>query len=279
MDVGAAQLATLHLSAINLPGGVLRKRTETDELAIRTFFGEGDLLVAEVQQVYNEGGAALHTRSLKYGKLRNGVFLSVAGGLLGGGGGRLGASGAGRGDVAAGRIVKSRRQAWTMDTAGGGGKVDVILGVNGYVWISAHVDPGAAAAQTSATSAAGPESGAAGMTATAGPGLGLATPTADENTLSRMEESAAAGLVYSSQNSPDVTALTMREVARLRAVVVCLVENGLPVDEDTVVRAYHEAVDMARLEWTGADGAGDALDDVYLGGERGKALASILASR
>jgi len=60
-------------------GGILRKRTETDELQIRTFFSEGDLLVAEVQSLHQDGSASLHTRSLKYGKLRNGVFMSVSG--------------------------------------------------------------------------------------------------------------------------------------------------------------------------------------------------------
>ncbi|EHK96159.1 putative Exosome complex component rrp4 [Glarea lozoyensis 74030] len=36
VDVGAPVLASLPLSAINLPGGILRKRTETDELQIQT---------------------------------------------------------------------------------------------------------------------------------------------------------------------------------------------------------------------------------------------------
>ena len=85
VDIGAPLLAVLPLSAINLPGGILRKRTETDELQIRTFFSEGDLLVCEVQSLFMDGSAGLHTRSLKYGKLRNGVFVSVSG--TGGGGG------------------------------------------------------------------------------------------------------------------------------------------------------------------------------------------------
>src|SRR5437868_3254837 len=36
VDVGSTQLASLPLSAINLPGGILRRRTDTDELQIRT---------------------------------------------------------------------------------------------------------------------------------------------------------------------------------------------------------------------------------------------------
>ncbi|KAL2264960.1 hypothetical protein VTJ83DRAFT_7470 [Remersonia thermophila] len=216
VDVGSTQLAALPLSAINLPGGILRKRTETDELQIRTFFAEGDLLVAEVQQLFADGGAVLHTRSLKYGKLRNGVFVAVSG--MGGGGG----------------VVRSRRQVWTMDGAHGAGPIDVVLGVNGYVWISRHVD------------APEPDKAAG---------------------LHNMEESVSA-TVYSSQNDR-IDVATMREIARLRGVVTALVENGLRVDEDMVVRGYQEAVEQALL-------AEEGIEDVYLGGDKGRRLAAAL---
>ena len=121
VDLSAPLLANLPLSAINLPGGLLRKRTTADELQIRSFFAEGDLLVAEVQAVHGDGAASLHTRSLRYGKLRNGLFLAVAG--TGGGSG----------------VLRSRRQVWTLEAARGGGPVDVYLGVNGYIWICKHV--------------------------------------------------------------------------------------------------------------------------------------------
>ena len=42
---------------------------------MRTFFEEGDLLVAEVQAFFQDGAMSLHTRSLKYGKVR--IFYSV----------------------------------------------------------------------------------------------------------------------------------------------------------------------------------------------------------
>ncbi|KAL2016383.1 hypothetical protein VTK56DRAFT_3805 [Thermocarpiscus australiensis] len=230
VDVGSTQLAALPLSAINLPGGILRKRTETDELQIRTFFAEGDLVVAEVQQLFGDGGAVLHTRSLKYGKLRNGVFVAVSG--VGGGGG----------------VVRSRRQAWTMDAAHGGGQIDVILGVNGYVWISKHVEaPEGSAAAAAAAAAAAEGKAATGIT--------------------NMEESVSATM-YSSQNDR-IEVEAMREIARLRGVVTALVENGLRVDEDMVVKGYREAVEMALVS---ADGP----DDVYLGGERGQQLAAAL---
>ncbi|KAK6337508.1 exosome non-catalytic core subunit rrp4 [Orbilia blumenaviensis] len=119
VDIAAPHSATLLLSSINLPGGILRKRTSTDELQIRTFFSEGDLLVAEVQTLSNDGQASLHTRSLKYGKLRNGVFMMIDAGMV--------------------RRMKSH--VLTMNTSNGGGEVDIYLGVNGYIYIAKHTTP------------------------------------------------------------------------------------------------------------------------------------------
>ena len=66
------------LSSINLPGGVQRRKLESDELQMRTFFQEGDLLVAEVQMLMSEGTMSLHTRSLKYGKVSAPKILSIS---------------------------------------------------------------------------------------------------------------------------------------------------------------------------------------------------------
>ncbi|KAI1270627.1 hypothetical protein F5Y18DRAFT_369027 [Xylariaceae sp. FL1019] len=226
VDVGAALLAQLPLSAINLPGGIQRRRTETDELQIRTFFSEGELLVAEVQQLFGDGAAVLHTRSLKYGKLRNGLFVAVSG--TGGGGG----------------VVRARRQAFAMDIGSGRAddaeKIDVILGVNGYIWISKHIE------------GEGP------------------TSEASTTAITRVEESVGLN-VYSSQND-EISHSTMREIARVRGVIEALVENGLRVDEEYVVRGYQEAVEMAR-------GDGDGEETLYLGGERGRRLAAALVGR
>ncbi|KAI9833638.1 MAG: hypothetical protein M1819_003591 [Sarea resinae] len=232
VDVSAPLLASLPLSAINLPGGILRKRTTTDELQIRSFFSEGDLLVAEVQSIFQDGSASLHTRSLKYGKLRNGLFLAVSG---------AGGSGGGRG----GGVVRSRRQVWTVDTAHGGGEVDVVLGVNGYIWIAKHV--------------ATPE-GTGGVSIT------------------QLEESAS-GAIYSSQND-EISAATMGEIARLAGVVRALVEGGVRVDEDMVMRGYEAALAVE------VEDEGDALmagkekgtagpGNLYLGGEAGRNVVAI----
>jgi exosome complex component RRP4 len=216
VDVAAPLLALLPLSAINLPGGILRKRTTTDELQIRTFFSEGDLLVAEVQQIHPDGAASLHTRSLKYGKLRNGVFLAVAG--TGGGGG----------------VVRARRQVWTILTANGGGDVDVILGVNGYIWISKHTDTEAASSQVSIT---------------------------------RLEETVSVS-IYSNQND-EIGPETRREIARISGCIQALVQGGVRVDEDMVMKAY-EASLYVETDTMDEDGRDEGRD--YLGGDKARQI-------
>jgi exosome complex component RRP4 len=108
VDIGAKQDAVLMLGSVNLPGGVLRRKNEADELQMRNFLKEGDLLNAEVQSLFHDGSASLHTRSLKYGKLRNGVFVKVPSSL----------------------VVRSKYHSHELP-----GGVSVILGVNGYVWL------------------------------------------------------------------------------------------------------------------------------------------------
>ncbi|TKA30748.1 hypothetical protein B0A50_02468 [Salinomyces thailandicus] len=198
VDVAAPLLANLMLSSINLPGGALRKRTSVDELNIRAFFGEGELLVAEVQSLFQDGSASLHTRSLKYGKLRNGYFMSVSG--MGGGAG----------------VVRAKRQIFTMQTARGG-EVDVILGVNGYIWISRHVQQ----------------------------------EKTDDVGINRLEEAATQSM-YSSRND-EISADTRREIARVGGCVRALMEGGVKVDEETVRRAYEVGLELDEQD----DGVGE----------------------
>jgi len=49
VDINSYQHALLNLSAINLPGGIQRRKVEEDKLHMREHFVEGDLIVAEVQ--------------------------------------------------------------------------------------------------------------------------------------------------------------------------------------------------------------------------------------
>jgi hypothetical protein len=48
VDIGAATRASLQLGAVALPGDVQRRRTADDELAMRDWYTEGDIIVAEV---------------------------------------------------------------------------------------------------------------------------------------------------------------------------------------------------------------------------------------
>ncbi|KAJ5572790.1 Ribosomal protein L27 [Penicillium hetheringtonii] len=205
VDVAAPLLAQLPLSAINLPGGILRRRTSADELQIRTFFSEGDLVVAEVQSVHQDGSASLHTRSLKYGKLRNGVFLAVTG---------TGGSGASSSTVKGG-VGSGSGSSTAAGSSGTGscGDVDIILGVNGYIWISKHAD-----------------------------GAEAATSTTENVSITRMEEMVSSS-IYSSQND-DIPPQTRREIARLTQCVQVLIQGGVRVDEDTLMGAYDASLQV-----------------------------------
>jgi len=79
---------------------------------MRNFFEEGDLLVAEVQAFFGDGAISLHTRSLKFGKLRNGQLVIIPPTLV--------------------RRLKSHFFSLPCG-------VDLILGLNGYIWVSKHV--------------------------------------------------------------------------------------------------------------------------------------------
>jgi exosome complex component RRP4 len=183
VDINATLSATLMLSSINLPGGILRRRTNADELQIRTFFSEGDLLVAEVQQLYQDGMASLHTRSMKFGKLRNGWFFKVP----------------------AGGILRSKSHVWTISAAGGAGDIDVLLGVNGYLWISKRSE-------------------------TMGPVDSIRTDEVSEE-------------LYSSKNEY-ISPKLRREIARLGNCVKAIVSEGYRVDEGLLNAVYEATCEL-----------------------------------
>ncbi|XP_077593852.1 exosome complex component RRP4 [Stigmatopora nigra] len=74
--------SVLLLSSVNLPGGELRRRSAEDELTMREYLLEGDLISAEVRSVFPDGALSLHTRSLKYGKLGQGVLVQLSPSLI-----------------------------------------------------------------------------------------------------------------------------------------------------------------------------------------------------
>jgi len=82
VDVQSRLDGVLPLSSVNLPGGELRRRGAEDELSMRKYLQEGDLISAEVQNIYSDGSLSLHTRSLKYGKLGQGCLIRVSPSLV-----------------------------------------------------------------------------------------------------------------------------------------------------------------------------------------------------
>lgn len=77
VETGARLDSILLLNHINLPGGELRRKTTEDEMMMRSYFKEGDLIVAEVQSTFQDGSLSLHTRSLRYGRVGQGTLVKV----------------------------------------------------------------------------------------------------------------------------------------------------------------------------------------------------------
>ena len=105
-------------------------------------------------------------------------------------------------------MLRSKRQTFTLNTSAG--EVDVVLGVNGYIFISSH------------SSARGAEG--------------------KDISITRLEEGVSETL-YSSENEVIEPALA-REITRVSTLIKGLVGCGRRVDEDIVVRVYEGAVDM-----------------------------------
>lgn len=76
---------------------------------MREYFTEGDIVCAEVQSVFADGALSLHTRSAKFGKVREGVLV----------------------DVPVGLVKRCKNHIHTLPCG-----ITVVLGVNGYVFVS-----------------------------------------------------------------------------------------------------------------------------------------------
>ena len=114
LDIQSQQEAHLLLSAINIDGSARERRwtEEHADLEMRSYFTEDDLVVAEVQKVYEDGALHLHTKSKKYGKLTEGQLLNVPP-----------------------TLVKRQKQHFHTLRCGGC-NVRVILATNGLIWIA-----------------------------------------------------------------------------------------------------------------------------------------------
>lgn len=111
VDLNGTQDAFLPLTSVHLPDGEQRRRTAKDEMQMRDIFTEGDMVAAEVQNIYRDGAIVLQTRSKKFGALSNGVLVKSTPTL----------------------IKHLEQHIVNMDTIG----IQIIFGLNGYLWVSA----------------------------------------------------------------------------------------------------------------------------------------------
>jgi exosome complex component RRP4 len=82
IDINSYDNAQLHLNAVKLPE-IQRRKTEEDERQMRQFLCEGDLVVAEVQQISNQDKSiSIHIRNNNFGKLQNGFLTKVSSDLV-----------------------------------------------------------------------------------------------------------------------------------------------------------------------------------------------------
>jgi exosome complex component RRP4 len=128
---GSTREGQLPLSGVNLPGGVQRIRTSEDVLAMRSLYKEGDLVSCEVQNVQRDGTLILHTRSLRYGKLENGVLTTVPPGLVGRRKNHF--------CTIEGKVFEKEGANDMQIDDEEGGDVDVYLGLNGGIWIQRKI--------------------------------------------------------------------------------------------------------------------------------------------
>lgn len=110
VDINSYQHSNLLLTAINLPGGEQRRRSEEDTVNMREYFKENDIISAEVQSLNSHDGSIfLQTRNMKYGKLMNGFYIKINHNL----------------------IKRMKNHFLNLENI----NVSVILGNNGYIWI------------------------------------------------------------------------------------------------------------------------------------------------
>ncbi|KAK6455004.1 uncharacterized protein RJT20DRAFT_129673 [Scheffersomyces xylosifermentans] len=212
VDIGTKQDAVLMLGSVNLPGGVLRRKSESDELQMRNFLKEGDLLNAEVQTIFNNGIASLHTRSLKYGKLRNGIFLKVPSSL----------------------VIKSKNHSYDLP-----GNVSVVLGVNGYIWLYKTVAKSNSAANTSITSNTSKFQASVDSSGSYAPGQGSISIT-------RLEEESS-WEIYSDKNDPNISNSVRTNITRYNNVLKALSYCELGITEQRIIMGYEASLAYSNI--------------------------------
>jgi exosome complex component RRP4 len=194
VDVLAQKDAALQLSSVNLPGGVQRMRTYEDQLSMRTLFTENDVISAEIQNIGSEGVIALHSRSLKYGKLENGQLISVPSIL----------------------IKRVAQHYVTLPNIG----IDVILGKNGYIWITRTIPEDWKAQEESKTN-------------TSGSTMSGGAPLAETLQNLRLRH-----------NRTPLLLDERLKVARVYNAIKILARNFLSISPDTIMKVFTKSIEM-----------------------------------
>lgn len=238
VNIGGEHDAVLMLGSVNLPGGILRRRSETDELQMRNFLKEGDLLNAEVQSIFQDGMAALHTRSLKYGKLRNGVFVSIPSNL----------------------IIRSKNHYHELP-----GNVSVILGVNGFIWISKTTKE--TKLQKSSNSI-----GNSILNKTIEAGIknevGSKNNSSSNNntSINRLEEESSWN-IYSDKNE-DISTRIKDTISRYRNCILALAYCNIGINETRLVSAYEISLSYGEVNVLVTDEVKQSIGDELINMEK-----------
>ncbi|CCE62841.1 hypothetical protein TPHA_0D02030 [Tetrapisispora phaffii CBS 4417] len=210
VDIGGKQHAVLMLGSVNLPGGILRRKSESDELQMRTFLKEGDVLNAEVQSLFQDGSASLHTRSLKYGKLRDGLLIQVPSSL----------------------VVRSKNHTHNLP-----GNVTVLLGVNGFIWLrkTSKMD---VARET-------PSAGPASDISEGPTGAKSLNPT-NSVSITRLEEESS-WKIYSDKNDPSITPSIRQNISRYANVIKALAFCEIGLTHERIVIGYEASIAYSNI--------------------------------
>lgn len=214
VEIGGEHLGVLMLGAVNLPGGLLRRKSDSDELQMRAILKEGDLLNCEVQSLFNDGAASLHTRSLKYGKLRNGLFIKVEPKL----------------------IIRTKNH--MHDLPGG---VSVILGVNGYCWVyKTTIKSASANTSTNTSSAASMESKLAQKNNSNGYSIGMGSIS-----ITRLEEESSWD-IYSDKND-QINDNIKETISRYRNCLKILNFCNISINVTRLVKCYEISLGFGNI--------------------------------
>ena len=108
VDINATSAATLRLDNVQLQNNEQRKRTADDELRMRSYLRESDLVSAEIQEYKQDRSIMLQCRT-RNGKLEAGSLVSVPS-----------------------HLIKRLKHHYHLLPCG----VSIILGCNGNVWVA-----------------------------------------------------------------------------------------------------------------------------------------------